>query len=154
MHATMEHMTIWGLISDASLLVKAVMVTLLLASLLSWYLIIRRGSVLRHLERQMNDFVQRFRAAPDVQALYRDAVQAGEGGIAPIFIAGVQEYQHLHSHDPAVLEGVERALQVDRASCRESVTAYSWEACTRQFVANLAVNPRPVGARGFRNRAD
>ena len=49
---------------------------------------------------------------------------------------------------------VERALQVDRAACRESVAAYSWEACTRQFVANLAVNPRPVGARGFRNRAD
>ncbi|MDN5486666.1 MAG: MotA/TolQ/ExbB proton channel family protein, partial [Pseudomonas sp.] len=39
-------------------------------------------------------------------------VQAGEGGVAPIFIAGMQEYQHLHHHDPAVLEGVERALQV------------------------------------------
>ncbi len=112
MHATMEHMTIWGLISDASLLVKAVMVTLLLASLLSWYLIIQRGAVLRRLERQLNGFVQRFRAAPDLQALCRDTVQAGEGGIAPIFIAGVQEYQHLHSHDPAVLESVERALQV------------------------------------------
>jgi len=112
MHATMEHMTIWGLISDASLLVKAVMVTLLLASLLSWYLIIQRGSVLRRLERQLNGFVQRFRAALDLQALYRDTLQAGEGGVAPIFIAGVQEYQHLHSHDPQVLEGVERALQV------------------------------------------
>jgi len=112
MHATMEHMTIWGLISDASLLVKAVMVTLLLASLLSWYLIIQRGSVLRRLERQLNGFVQRFRAATDLQPLYRETVQAGEGGIAPIFIAGVQEYQHLHHHDPSVLEGVERALQV------------------------------------------
>lgn len=112
MQATMEHMTIWGLISDASLLVKAVMVILLLASLLSWYLIIQRGSVLRRLERQLNGFVQRFRTAPELQALYRETVQAGEGGIAPIFIAGVQEYQHLHSHAPAVLEGVERALQV------------------------------------------
>lgn len=112
MHATMEHMTIWGLISDASLLVKAVMVTLLLASLVSWYLIIQRGSVLRRLERQMNVFTQSFRAAPDLPALCRETVQAGEGGIAPVFVAGVQEYQHLHSHDPAVLEGVERALQV------------------------------------------
>lgn len=112
MHATMEHMTIWGLISDASLLVKAVMLTLLLASLLSWYLIIQRASVLRRLERQLNGFVQRFRAAPDLQALCRETVQAGEGGVAPIFIAGVHEYQHLHSHDPTVLEGVERALQV------------------------------------------
>ena len=112
MHATMEHMTIWGLISDASLLVKVVMVTLLLASLLSWYLIIQRASVLRRLERQLKGFMLRFRSAADLQPLYRDTVQAGEGGIAPIFIAGVQEYQHLHSHDPAVLEGVERALQV------------------------------------------
>ncbi|WP_371317981.1 MotA/TolQ/ExbB proton channel family protein, partial [Pseudomonas sp. P7759] len=112
MHATMEHMTIWGLISDASLLVKAVMVTLLLASLLSWYLIIQRASVLRRLERQLKGFVLRFRSAADLQPLYRETVQAGEGGIAPIFIAGVQEYQHLQGHDPAVLEGVERALQV------------------------------------------
>ncbi|AZF52855.1 Tol-Pal system protein TolQ [Pseudomonas sp. R4-34-07] len=112
MHATMEHMTTWSLISDASLLVKAVMVTLLLASLISWYLIIRRGSVLRRLERQLHAFVVRFRAASDLQPLYRDAVQAGEGGVAPIFIAGLQEYQHLHHHDPAVLESVERALQV------------------------------------------
>ncbi|AZF37189.1 Tol-Pal system protein TolQ [Pseudomonas sp. R4-39-08] len=112
MHATMEHMTIWSLISDASLLVKAVMITLLLASLISWYLIIRRGSVLRRLERQLHAFVVRFRAASDLQPLYRDAVQAGEGGVAPIFIAGLQEYQHLQHHGPAVLEGVERALQV------------------------------------------
>ena len=47
MHATMEHMTIWGLISDASLLVKGVMLTLLLASLLSWFLIVRRSAILR-----------------------------------------------------------------------------------------------------------
>ena len=112
MHATMEHMTIWGLISDASLLVKAVMVTLLLASLLSWYLIIQRASVLRRLERQLKGFMLRFRSAADLQPLYRETLQAGEGGIAPIFIAGVQEYQHLQGHDPAVLEGVERALLV------------------------------------------
>ena len=112
MDNTLEQMTVWSLVSDASLLVQAVMLSLLLASLLSWYLIIQRGSVLRRLERQLNGFVQRFRAAPDLQALSREIQQAGEGGIAPIFIAGVQEYQHLHGHDPAVLEGVERALQV------------------------------------------
>ena len=112
MHATMEHMTIWSLISDASLLVKAVMITLLLASLLSWYLIIQRSRVLRGFDRQLNGFLSRFRVASDLQPLYRETVQVGEGGVAPIFIAGMQEYQHLHHHDPAVIEGVERALQV------------------------------------------
>ena len=61
MQATLEHMSIWGLISDASLLVKAVMLTLLLASLLSWYLIIQRGAVLRGRELRFQAFIQRFR---------------------------------------------------------------------------------------------
>ncbi|MEK1835500.1 MAG: protein TolQ, partial [Pseudomonas sp.] len=62
MQATLEHMTIWGLISDASLLVKAVMLILLLASVLSWYLIIQRSGVLQRRERQLNGFMQRFRS--------------------------------------------------------------------------------------------
>lgn len=37
MQASMEHMTIWGLISDASLLVKRGDAVLFLASLLSWF---------------------------------------------------------------------------------------------------------------------
>ena len=47
MQATMEHMTIWGLINDASLLVKGVMLILLAASVLSWFLIVRRSAILR-----------------------------------------------------------------------------------------------------------
>ena len=34
-----------------------------------------------------------------------------------------------------------RALAVSPASCREAAAGYSWEACTRQFLDNLAVNP-------------
>ena len=78
MHATMEHMTIWSLIGDASLLVKAVMVTLLLASLLSWYLIIQRSRVLRGLERQLNGFLARFRVASDLQLLYLSLIHISE----------------------------------------------------------------------------
>ncbi|VVM40145.1 Protein TolQ [Pseudomonas fluorescens] len=115
MQATLEHMTIWGLISDASLLVKAVMLTLLLASLLSWYLIIQRGRVLRERERQMNAFVQRFRGASDLQPLYRETA-SDESGVVPIFQAGLLEFTHLHqrgSNSPeVVLEGTERALYV------------------------------------------
>ncbi|MFH7391480.1 protein TolQ, partial [Pseudomonas syringae pv. tagetis] len=39
-------MPVWGLISDASLLDKAEMLILLLASLLNWYLIIQRSLAL------------------------------------------------------------------------------------------------------------
>jgi hypothetical protein len=30
---------------------------------------------------------------------------------------------------------------ISPASCREAAAGYSWEACTRQFLDNLAVNP-------------
>ncbi|MET0848032.1 MAG: protein TolQ [Pseudomonas sp.] len=115
MQATLEHMTIWGLISDASLLVKAVMLTLLLASLLSWYLIMQRSLVLKQHERQMNAFVKRFRSSSDLLPLYRDTADS-ENGVEPIFHAGVHEFNYLHQHTgntaEVVLEGVERALYV------------------------------------------
>ena len=47
MQTTLEHMSIWGLISEASLVVQAVMMILVLASVSSWYLIIRRSVALR-----------------------------------------------------------------------------------------------------------
>ncbi|WP_448693786.1 protein TolQ [Pseudomonas rhizophila] len=117
MQATLEHMTIWGLISDASLLVKAVMLTLLLASLLSWYLIIQRSAVLRRTERQFKGFMQRFRSTSDLPALLRETAQVREeeGGVEPIFHAGFQAFTQLNvpSDSPqVVLEGVERSLQV------------------------------------------
>lgn len=117
MQATLEHMTIWGLISDASLLVKAVMLTLLLASLLSWYLIIQRSAVLQRNERQFKAFIQRFRSTSDLPAMLRETAQVREedGGVEPIFHAGFQAYTQLNvpSGSPqVVLEGVERSLQV------------------------------------------
>lgn len=117
MQATLEHMTIWGLISDASLLVKAVMLTLLLASLLSWYLIIQRSAVLQRNERQLNGFMQRFRSTQDLLPLYREHAQIreDEGGVTPIFQAGLLAFTQLNQPSctpEVVLEGVERSLQV------------------------------------------
>lgn len=116
MQATLEHMTIWGLISDANLLVKAVMLTLLLASLLSWYLIIQRSAVLQRNERQLNGFMQRFRSTQDLLPLYREHAQIREDeGVTPIFQAGLLAFTQLNQPTctpEVVLEGVERSLQV------------------------------------------
>ncbi|RMS19327.1 TolQ protein [Pseudomonas savastanoi] len=97
MHATLEHMTIWGLISDASLLVKAVMLILLLASLVSWYLIIQRSLALGHYERTLDAFQQRFRAEAELVPLYAESRSAQEGadGIERVFNAGYAEYVQL-----------------------------------------------------------
>jgi glycosyltransferase involved in cell wall biosynthesis len=40
----------------------------------------------------------------------------------------------------------EAALELDPAACRTHALGYSWEACTRQFVAALAQPPSPAAA--------
>ncbi|MHA6194596.1 protein TolQ [Pseudomonas wadenswilerensis] len=120
MHAS-EHMSIWGLVSDASGVVQAVMACLVLASLLSWYLIVQRGSSLRRSERASDGFLQRFRASGDLALLYRESqAKAADGGVETplqqIFVEGYQSFAQLQRQpqiDPAtVLDGVERSLYV------------------------------------------
>ncbi|WP_339460409.1 protein TolQ [Pseudomonas sp. EA_105y_Pfl2_R69] len=118
MHNTLEQMTIWSLISDASLLVQAVMLILLLASLLSWYLIIQRSAVLRRNERLLKDFQLRFRSAHDLAQLYREGGDGvdEDGGLQQIFQAGYHEFVQL-KREPGiagelVIDGVERSLLV------------------------------------------
>ena len=118
MHNTLEQMTVWSLISDASLLVQAVMLTLLLASLLSWYLIIQRSTVLRRNERLMKDFQLRFRSGYDLAQLYREGSDGldEDAGLQHIFQAGYHEFVQL-KREPGiagelVIDGVERSLLV------------------------------------------
>ncbi len=118
MHNTLEQMTVWSLISDASLLVQAVMLILLLASLLSWYLIIQRSAVLRRSERLMKDFQLRFRSGHDLAQLYREGSDGldEDAGLQQIFQAGYHEFVQL-KREPGiagelVIDGVERSLLV------------------------------------------
>ncbi|MCU9949499.1 protein TolQ [Pseudomonas sp. PDM13] len=123
MHATLEQMTVWGLISDASLLVKGVMAILLLASLFSWYLIVQRGALLARIERQAKAFQARFRGTADLTQLQRRDEADEDAALERIFQAGYQEFAQLR-REPGiapemVVDGVERALYVAIAEQEE-----------------------------------
>lgn len=123
MHAATEHMSIWGLVTDASLVVQAVMLCLVLASLLSWYLIVQRGVSLRRSERHSQAFLQRFRETGDLALLYRESQGAAAGAeetpLQRIFVDGYQAFSQLQRQpqigSDTVLEGVERSLYVSLA---------------------------------------
>lgn len=126
MQTTLEHMSVWGLISEASLVVQAVMVILVLASVSSWYLIIRRSAVLRRSERLLRSFQQRFRQGGDLAQLYREGQQQPlpeEAALQRIFLAGYGEFAQLQREagiaPDAVAEGVERSLYVAIAEQEE-----------------------------------
>lgn len=117
MHATLEQMTVWGLISDASLLVKGVMAILLLASLFSWYLIVQRGALLGRVERQAKAFLARLRGTTELGQLQRkDGEPDEDAALERIFQAGYQAFAQLR-REPGiaperVVDGVERSLYV------------------------------------------
>ena len=118
MHATLEQMTVWSLVNDASLLVKLVMLILLGASLASWYLIIQRSLLLGRSERLAKEFLRRFRQGGDLAQLHREgsAEVDGDAALERIFRAGFDEYAQLHrqpgASSEAVIDGVERSLLV------------------------------------------
>ncbi|EQM67042.1 protein tolQ [Aquipseudomonas alcaligenes OT 69] len=116
-------MTVWGLISDASLLVKGVMAILLFASLFSWYLIVQRGALLARVERQAKAFQARFRGTADLTQLQRRDDADEDAALERIFQAGYQEFAQLR-REPGiapemVVDGVERALYVAIAEQEE-----------------------------------
>ena len=126
MQTTLEHMSVWGLISEASPVVQAVMVIPVLASVSSWYLIIRRSAALHRSDRLLHSFQQRFRQGGDLAQLYREGQQQPlpeEAALQRIFLAGYGEFAQLQREagiaPDAVAEGVERCLYVAIAEQEE-----------------------------------
>lgn len=109
-------LTVWQLVSDASLLVKLVMLALVLASLGSWFLIVQRSLVLGRSERLAKAFLLRFRTSDDLAPLYSGQTPEGDDSLERLFQAGYGEYRHLLdkgvTQAEAVTEGVERRLLV------------------------------------------
>jgi biopolymer transport protein TolQ len=116
-----ENLSIWSLIVDASMLVKFVMATLFIASVMSWVMIIQRGLYLRSAQRGFREFEDAFWSGVDLNTLYSDIAQrakqdGGTDGIENVFRAGFREFNRLTQGDKAdpdaVMEGADRAMRV------------------------------------------
>ena len=90
-------MSIYRLVADASLLVQAVMVLLLLASVVSWTMIISKWKMLRDARASAESFEDRFWSGGDLATLY-DQVRnkRNPAGMEHIFVSGFKEYARLH----------------------------------------------------------
>jgi len=89
--------TIFKLIMDASLIVKAVLVILVLASLASWTLMFIKRSQLRKAEKKLELFEDRFWSGISLNKLYGDlANRSDRDGMSAIFFNGYHEYARLN----------------------------------------------------------
>jgi biopolymer transport protein TolQ len=112
-----QDMSVWGLVSHASLFVQLVMLGLLLASLLSWWYIFRKAFALRQAKADTEAFEKDFWSGGDLTELYRRSTAAtgDQGPLARIFEAGMREFNKTRQQKPgdthAMLEAARRAMR-------------------------------------------
>ncbi len=145
-----EPLSLWSLISQASLLVQLVMFGLLLASISSWIMIFQRLSVFRQAHNELLAFEEEFWSGVDLGQLYRSGSVRGEtediGGVEAIFRAGFKEFSRLRQQEnidsEVILSGAERAMRVSLAREEEYLEKHL------PFLANVGSASPYVGLFG------
>ncbi|MFK7915206.1 MAG: protein TolQ [Pseudomonadales bacterium] len=112
-----EQLSVFELISNASLLVQVVMGLLALASIVSWMMIFQRWFYLRRLAREVEDFEEHFWSGIDLRQLYNDLQGERElTGIESVFVAGFKEYTRMSEQSGAdadsIMQGVQRSMRI------------------------------------------
>jgi len=107
--ASHQGLSIIHLILGASVPVQLVMLMLLLASIISWYMIDRKRSSYNRLNNIADEFEDQFWSGGEMRGIYHEWSGDREPeGIANIFLAGYREYNRL-----AQKTGIDRAHLVD-----------------------------------------
>jgi len=115
-------MSIYRLVADASLLVQLVMLILVLASLISWTMIVSKAKVFKQANKQANEFEDRFWSGADLPSLYEKVSKKRNlSGMEHIFVAGFKEYIRLHKTHRV------SALSISDTSLRSMKVALSRE---------------------------
>ena len=114
-------LSVFELIRHASLVVQIVMGLLLLASLLSWALIIAKMGKLKTARRQADKFDHRFWSGISLKSLYDELTQKpSRHGLERIFYDGFHEYRrnlNTTSGQLSAMDSVQRSMRV--AASRE-----------------------------------
>jgi len=90
-------LSLLALVSQASLLVKLVMLLLLVVSLVSWWFIFRKSFIVRDTRRRSEDFERTFWSGPDLNQLFQSIVSGKRtaASMDRIFEAGFREFVKL-----------------------------------------------------------
>lgn len=123
-------MSLWSLVVNASVVVQLVMVLLVLASVVSWVMILQRRTVLRRAYRTLKTFEEKFWSGVDLGELFREVNANPDPFSGPenIFRAGIKEFTRLRQQsdaDPdAVMDGVQRSMRVALAREEERLETH------------------------------
>lgn len=122
-----QPLSVIELMLNASLLVQMVMAVLVIASVISWMMIIQRSSAYSKTLRDIDSFEEYFWSGIDLRDLYTEleSDQAEMNDIESIFVGGFKEYQRLSDQAgmeaDAALQGAHRAMKVALVRAEEKL---------------------------------
>lgn len=113
----MNHdMSILSLITGASLVVQLIMLMLLLASVASWTIILKKRRQFSLAQKSAQKFEAEFWKADDLTQLYHKVRDSGqEEGLPAIFLAGFKEYLRVAQEEDKPRHGFEPDEAITRA---------------------------------------
>ncbi len=135
--------SMYQLIMDASLIVQLVMVILVVASVLSWLVIIIKARSLNAAHRASDEFEERFWSGADLSHLYEGVRRKSEmSGMEHVFSSGFKEFLRARQHGMAPGEPAHRAMRVAIARETDEMERYL------QFLATVGSTSPYIGLFG------
>ncbi|WP_269330856.1 protein TolQ [Futiania mangrovi] len=111
--ASAGEFSMWALFLRADLVVKAVMISLLLASVWSWAIIFEKMALMARLRRKARGFEDEFWSGEPVDGLYEDVKEKPDHPMARVFVSGMREWRRGHvdgKPTPGLKERVEQSM--------------------------------------------
>ena len=137
----MDDISVLNLFLDAGLVVKTVMIILLIASLLTWIVIVERYNFYKKIKLINDSFLERFWSGEDLNTLYSE-LENHEGplfGSLGVFKSAFKEFLQISKNKEITeldLEGINRCMRVAIASDEEEMNKHL------PFLANVgSVSP-------------
>ena len=137
----MDDISVLNLFLDAGMVVKTVMIILLIASLLTWIVIVERYNFYKKIKLINNSFLDRFWSGEDLNTLYSE-LENHEGplfGSLGVFKSAFKEFLQISKNKEITeldLEGINRCMRVAIASDEEEMNKHL------PFLANVgSVSP-------------
>ena len=137
----MDDISVLNLFLDAGLVVKTVMIILLIASLLTWIVIVERYNFYKKIKLINDSFLDRFWSGEDLNTLHSE-LENHEGplfGSLGVFKSAFKEFLQISKNKEITeldLEGINRCMRVAIASDEEEMNKHL------PFLANVgSVSP-------------
>lgn len=117
---TVHDFTMWGMFMQADLVVKAVMLALIFASVWSWAIILEKRHTVKNLNRRADRFEDAFWSGEPLDKLHQRVKKGKQDPVIRTFAAGMEEWQNgvamgmpgKESVAASLRQRVERAMSV------------------------------------------